>query len=237
MWQRLKKVLLADDDKKICDIVEKYIKHAGYETAVAHNGAQTKFLLQKYRFSLVIFDVLLPDTTGFELLEDLRNGDYVLSSASTDKETPVIMLTALGQTQNVLKGLRSGADDYMTKPFEPSELVERIKVILKRAKTETDEITAGNIIINLPAQTVMCEEKSFALQRREFDLLQYLCKNLNKSCTREELLNTVWGWDYDGSDRAVDICVQRLRTKLGEVGANIQIKTVWGAGYRLEPGK
>lgn len=231
----MKKILLVDDDIKICDITKKYLVHAGYEVNVAYNGNQAKKLLEAERFNFAIFDVMLPDTTGFDLLTNLKDGIYMMSSNSTDKDIPVILLTALGQTQNVLQGLRKGADDYITKPFEPAELIERINVILRRTGVNTsNELSIGNILIDLDKTEVKCNNTQIVFQRREYDLLVFLCKNKNKVFSREELLNKVWTYEYDCSDRAVDICIQRVRSKLNEVNTGVNIKTIWGIGYKLE---
>lgn len=231
----MKKILLVDDDLKICDITRKYLIHAGYEVNVAYNGSEAKKLLETEKFSLAIFDIMLPDTTGFELLTNLKDGMFMVSLSSTDKDIPVILLTALGQTQNVLKGLRGGADDYITKPFEPAELIERINVILRRfGINSSNEISVSNIVIDSNKTEVRCNSAQIPFQRREYDLLVFLCKNKNKVFSREELLNKVWTYEYDCSDRAVDICIQRVRSKLNEAGARINIKTIWGVGYKLE---
>lgn len=237
-YAELKKILLIDDDLKICDITQRYIVKAGYEVTLAHDGRQAERCLETQRFCLVIFDAMLPDTTGFDLLDNFRTGMYVRNADSSDRDTPAIMLTALGQTNNVLKGLRSGADDYITKPFDPNELLERIRVILKRAGVFSSSILEiGNVTVNLTSKTVICGNTALNLQRREFDLLAYLSRNKDHIFQRDELIGAVWGWDYDGGDRAVDICIKRLRTKLYGAGATIAIKTAWGIGYRLDEEK
>jgi len=229
------KILIVDDDKKICDITAKYLTHAGFNVTSAFDGTSAINNLENNKFSLIILDVMLGDTTGFELLEDLRNGTFYIDENSSDIDIPVIMLTALSQTQNVIKGLKTGADDYVAKPFEPLELVERVKAILKRlGRKIEDEIVIGSVKINLTTYCFYNNNIIFQLQRRERDLFILLCRNKDKVYTREELLNLVWGFDYEGSDRSVDICVQRLRTKLTEVHATIVVKTVWGVGYKLE---
>jgi two-component system response regulator ResD len=234
----LKKLLLIDDDFKICDITKQYLTKAGYEVVVAYDGNEARAALSNQQFCFVIFDAMLPDESGFDLLHNFREGMYVLNSNSSDKDTPAIMMTALGQTSNVLKGLRGGADDYVTKPFDPNELVERVNVILKRAgKFIMNSFEIGNIVINLTTQIISCEGNPLDLKRREFDLLTYLCKNSNHVFSREDLINAVWGWDYEGGDRAVDICIKRVREKLQKASAQIEIKTIWGVGYRLEEKK
>lgn len=231
----VKEILLIDDDFKICDITKQYLQKGGYVVTVANNGAEATLFLSRRRFCFVIFDAMLPDASGFDLLANLRAGVYFLNTYSCDKDAPAIMLTALGQTSDVLKGLRGGADDYIAKPFDPNVLVERINVILRRAtRFISNDISIGNITINLSTQLAYCKENHLDLQRREFDLLCFLCKNPHQAFSREELINSVWGWDYDGGDRAVDICTKRLREKLGNAGADIAILTIWGVGYRLD---
>lgn len=231
----MKKILLVDDDLKICGIIKKYLERDGFDVSLAHTGKQAQDKLQTEKYCFIIFDAMLPDSNGFELLNGLRSGEYFLNSCSADTDTPAIMLTALGHTNNVLKGLRDGADDYIVKPFEPRELVERIHVILKRVNPfVTNTLDIENISINLTTQIASCNDVALDLQRREYDLLCYLCKNPYHTLSREQLIGNVWGWDYNGGDRAVDICIKRLRQKLQNANANIEIATVWGVGYRLE---
>lgn len=231
----MEKILIVDDDKKICDITKRYLVSAGYDAESANNGDQAGKALSERLFSLVIFDVMLPDSTGFELLKNLRDSVYKKTLKSTDKDVPVIMLTALSQTQNVIKGLRAGADDYISKPFDPTELVERVAVILKRVP-KTDRrpgiMNFGNLEIDPDSGDVRYKGTEIVLQRREKELLLFLAKNAGKTLSREQLLDHVWGFEYEGNDRAVDICIQRLRKKLKKTGAGIS--TVWGTGYRME---
>ena len=230
------KLLLVDDDAKINHIVFRYLRHEGHEVDTVLKGEAAEDLLATQHYDLVILDVMLPDTTGFALLENLRSGAYFSSSASTVPDTAVIMLTALGDTPNVVKGLAGGADDYMSKPFDPSELVQRVSAILRRTAPTSgaQEILHGDLRIDQRSRVVRIGDTQLDLQRRESDLLTFLCQNPAQAFTREELLNKVWGWDYEGSDRAVDICVQRLRYKLKAADSRVVIHTVWGTGYRLD---
>ena len=230
------KLLLVDDDPKINNIVFRYLRHEGHEVDTALCGKDAEKLLGSERYDLLILDVMLPDTTGFVLLENVRSGAYFLTSAATPQDTAAIMLTALGDTKNVVKGLAGGADDYMSKPFDPVELVQRVSAILRRTAPtiSTQEIRHGDLRIDQRSRVVRVRDISLDLQRRESDLLTFLCQNPTQAFTREELLNKVWGWDYEGSDRAVDICVQRLRYKLKAAQSRVHISTVWGTGYRLD---
>lgn len=229
-------VLFVDDDKKICDITARYIRDIPLDVVCAFDGYGAAAILEARSVSLIILDVMLPDTSGFDFLSGFRAGAFYRSAISTAVDTPVIMLTALSQTSNVVKGLRLGADDYIIKPYDPLELVERVKAVLKRSgRFITDEFTIGDIRVNLTAQKFTCGETAFELQRREKDLFLCMAKNdRQRVFSREELISLVWGFDYDGSDRAVDICVQRLRSRLKEIRSSVAIKTIWGQGYRLE---
>lgn len=231
----MRRLLLVDDDPKLCDITEKYLAHAGFEVAVARDGRQAQERVGREAFDLVVLDVGLPDTTGFAWLQSLRAGEFTEAGRGSASDLPVVVLTALGRSQNVLTGLRSGADDYMTKPFDPSELVERIRAILKRAgRPVHDGMSLGNLSVDLATRLATCGGRELPLQRRELDLLVHLGRHVGRVFTREELLDAVWGLDFEGSDRAIDICVQRLRAKLVEAGADASIRTVRGTGYRLE---
>lgn len=233
------KLLLVDDDPKINNIVGRYLKHADHDVVAAFDCRQAERELSTQGFDLVIFDVMLPDGNGFQLLEELRAGSYFLQQQATPMDAPAIMLTALGETQNVIKGLKNGADDYMTKPFEPAELVQRVAAILRRVGSKEDasqELCLGDLRIDPKSRQIYVHAAPLDLQRREADLLFFFCRNPNQAFSREELLNKVWGWDYQGSDRAVDICVQRLRSKLKAADSHIAIRTVWGTGYRLDEG-
>ena len=229
-------VLFVDDDVKICDITARYIRDIPLDVVCAFNGEEAAVVLETRNISLVILDVMLPDASGFDFLADFRAGTFYRSAASAAVDTPVIMLTALSQNSNIVKGLRAGADDYIVKPYDPMELVERIKAVLKRSgRFINEEFAIGNVRVDLTAQKFYCGSHNFELQRREKDLFLYMARNNHQRIfPREELISQVWGFDYDGSDRAVDICVQRLRSKLKEIRSSVSIKTVWGQGYRLE---
>ncbi len=233
----MNRLLLVEDDKKISGITQKFLEHAGFAVTTAFDLKTAQSELEKTVFCFIIFDVMLPDGSGFDLLRDLREGLYFLSPNSTPIDTPVLMLTALGQTKNVVQGLRVGADDYVTKPFEPTELVERVAVILKRAGYKsyaTSTLQAGALEIELTTRIVTSRGEQVTLNRREYDLLLFFCRNMQQVFSREQLIAQIWGMEFDGGDRSVDICVQRVRSKLKEHQAGLQIKTVWGVGYMME---
>lgn len=245
-------ILIVDDDAKIARIMARYLEQAGYSCRQAGSGLETWQALRSHPFDLLILDILLPDTTGLQILKGLRHqvgGEQQRATAAkvtaspdnepvllTSPDVPVLILSALGMTDDIIGGLRSGADDYLVKPFEPRELVERVKALLRRQKRfERPPVrTLGNLCLDQAARLVSCSEQTLELTRREYDLLHFLAEHPGRVFERNELLDAVWGRDYDGSDRAVDLCVLRLRGKLAGAGASgIQIDTAWGAGYRL----
>jgi two-component system, OmpR family, response regulator ResD len=227
-------ILIVDDDVKIANIVARYLEQAGFATQAAHDGAAAWKLLAARSFSLIVLDVLLPDTTGLKILHDLRQPGAA-STYATPSDVPVLILSALGMTDDIIGGLRDGADDYLVKPFEPRELVERIKALLRRQRSQKPPVSlVGSLAVSQEARLVKCAGQLVDLTRREYDLLIYLAGHPGRVFGRGQLLDAIWGGDYEGSDRAVDLCVLRLRTKLEQAGAgDVQVDTVWGAGYRL----
>jgi DNA-binding response OmpR family regulator len=233
----MNRILLVEDDIKISGITRKYLEHAGFSVTSVFDLKTAQVELEQTVFCFAIFDVMLPDGSGFDLLRDLREGLHFLSPNSTSIDTPVLMLTALGQTKHVVQGLRSGADDYVSKPFEPAELVERVSVILKRAGHKsyaTSVMKVGELEFELTKRAVNSRGEQLVLNRREYDLLLFFCRNMQKVFSREQLIAQIWGLEFDGGDRSVDICVQRVRSRLKEHQVALQIKTVWGVGYMME---
>lgn len=228
------RILVVDDDEKIARIIARYLDQAGYETVLALNGAAAMQAMRQQPFDLLLLDVLLPDTTGLAICQAMRQ--ETSPGLATLPDTPVLMLSALSMTDDIIGGLRSGADDYMVKPFEPRELVERIHTLLRRQQRRQPAAfcTRGNLVLDLNARNVSCSGQALELTRREYDLLAWLAAHPGRVFSREQLLDEVWGTDYDGSDRAVDLCVLRLRNKLAAAGfSGGRIDTVWGAGYRF----
>jgi DNA-binding response OmpR family regulator len=236
-------VLIVDDDLKIARIIARYLEQAGFETSLAHDGKTAAGLLAGQPVDLVVLDILLPDTSGLKILRDLRhpedqpdNGTRRPASPATAPDVPVLLLSALGMTDDIIGGLRSGADDYLVKPFEPRELVERVRTLLRRSLRDQKPsvIKAGGLELDLPARQARYRGHILELTRREYDLLVHLVSHPGRVHERGQLLDAVWGKDFDGSDRSVDLCILRLRSRLEDAHADsVRIDTSWGSGYRL----
>ncbi len=223
------RILVVDDDKNICEIIRLYLDKEGFEVVIANDGQTAIDLFKQKTPSVVVLDVMLPKMDGFQVCREIRRVSNI----------PIIMLTAKGETFDKVLGLELGADDYMVKPFENKELVARIKAILRRydPKESIDkEVIYPNIVINLTNYELKINGELIDIPPKELELLYYLATNPNKVFTREQLLETVWGFDYFGDSRTVDVHVKRLREKLEKAGENVswQLKTVWGVGYKFE---
>ena len=220
------KILIVDDDENICEVIKMYIESAGYETKVVNDGKTAETMFLEYKPDLVLLDIMLPNIDGIDVLKWIRK----------EYETPVIMLTAKGETFDKVLGLELGADDYIVKPFEAKEMLARIKAVLRRysVDNENKEVLKFNqLTIDINSYTVVYKDDEIKMPPKEFELLHYLASNKNRVFTREQLLCEVWGYDYPGDSRTVDVHVKRLREKL-QGGPNWQIETVWGVGYKFE---
>lgn len=227
--QNAQRVLVVDDDKYICEIIKLYLDKEGFEVIIANDGQTAVDLFKQKTPSVVVLDVMLPKMDGFQVCREIRRTSNI----------PIIMLTAKGETFDKVLGLELGADDYMVKPFENKELVARIKAILRRYDPQDNadkEVIYPNIAINLTNYELKISGETVDIPPKELELLYYLATNPNKVFTREQLLETVWGFDYFGDSRTVDVHVKRLREKLEKAGENVnwQLKTVWGVGYKFE---
>lgn len=223
------RILVVDDDRNICEIIRLYLEKEGFEVIIAYDGQQALELFKEKTPSVVLLDVMMPKMDGFQVCREIRRVSSI----------PIMMLTAKGETFDKVLGLELGADDYMVKPFDNKELVARIKAVLRRydPKDATDkEIIYPNIVINLTNYELKINGETVDIPPKELELLYYLATNPNKVFTREQLLETVWGFDYFGDSRTVDVHVKRLREKLELAGENVnwQLKTVWGVGYKFE---
>lgn len=220
------RVLVAEDEERLRKIVRTYLQREGYEVLEAKNGQEAIDLLDEKAVDLVILDVMMPEVDGWSVLRHLRS----------ESDTPVIMLTARGDEEDKLFGFELGAEDYMTKPFSPRELMARVRVAMKRrAKRAADSfVQMGSLVLFPQSHQVLVNERELLLSPKEYELLFYFVNNAHRVLTREMILDRVWGYDYFGDDRTVDTHVKRLRKKLGEAGN--QIVTVRGAGYRFEEG-
>lgn len=223
------RILVVDDDRNICEIIRLYLEKEGFEVTIANDGETALKIFRETTPSVVVLDVMMPKMDGFQVCREIRRVSSI----------PVIMLTAKGETFDKVLGLELGADDYMVKPFENKELVARIKAVLRRYEPKDNadkEIIYPNICVNLTNYELKINGEVIDIPPKELELLYYLATNPNKVFTREQLLETVWGFDYFGDSRTVDVHVKRLREKLELAGKNVnwQLKTVWGVGYKFE---
>jgi DNA-binding response OmpR family regulator len=222
------KVLVVDDEDHIVELARIYLTRAGYEVEGVGDGSQALARFGQVKPDLVILDIMLPGSDGLAICKEIRKQSQV----------PIIMLTARDEITDKVVGLEVGADDYLTKPFHPQELVARAKALLRRARVEPDApklIRAGKLEVDLERHEVRHEQAKVQLRPKEFDLLTLLARHPGRVFQRSELLDLVWGYDFPGYTRTVDVHVQQLREKLAAAGVTEpSIETVWGVGYRLE---
>lgn len=222
------KVLAVDDDVNICELLRLYLTKEGYEVLIAHTGVKAMELFASNSPNVVILDIMLPGTDGWQVCRSIRNMSNV----------PIIMLTAKGETYDKVMGLELGADDYMVKPFEMSELVARIKAVLRRSgNVESDvkfAIEYDNIKIDIIGHVLQVGGKQVEIPPKELELLYYLASNPNRAFSRDQLLNEVWGFEFYGDTRTVDVHVKRIREKIEGFSSAWELKTVWGIGYKFE---
>ena len=226
MEGNLGKVLIVDDDTNIAEVINMYLQSSGYDTKVVNDGRAAEDAFGEYKPDLVLLDVMLPNIDGVDVLKWIRK----------EGTTPVIMLTAKGDTFDKVLALELGADDYVVKPFEPKELLARVKAVMRRYTVDTtskEVLHYSDLVIDANSYNVIYKGKEIKMPPKEFELVYYLACNKNKVFTREQLLCEVWGYDYPGDSRTVDVHAKRLREKLTG-GENWQIETVWGVGYKFE---
>lgn len=221
-------ILVIDDDRNILAIIEMYLRKAGYEVTCVERGDEALQAFRRVQPALVVLDVMLPGMDGWEVLDKLRQ----------ESDVPVIMLTAKGDTLDRIQGLDLGADDYIVKPFDAKELLARIKAVLRRSSLPENEkcVTFEDLEISLDNYSVTLDGKQIEMPPKEIELPFFLASREGKVFTREQLLEQVWGFDFFGDSRTVDVHVKRIREKLGERDA-WQLKTVWGVGYKFEAKK
>lgn len=221
------RILVVDDDSNIAQLIKLYLEKEGFLTDCRFNGAEALKAFKATPPSLVLLDLMLPGMDGWEVCREIRK----------ISDIPIIMLTAKGETFDKVLGLELGADDYLVKPFDPKELIARIKAVLRRHRPlqEDSRLTAyPNLAVNLSDYTVTYHGKVLELPPKELELLYFFASRPNKVFTREQLLEQVWGFDFFGDSRTVDVHVKRLREKFDQHGDPWQIKTVWGVGYKFE---
>lgn len=222
-------ILIADDNKQITSILEEYAKKEGYMPKVALDGLEAIELFRKLQPDIVLLDVMMPKMDGFEVCREIRKTSNV----------PIIMITARGEDFEKIMGLDIGADDYIIKPFSPGEVMARVRAILRRIGRDGDQkqqfFSFDNLTINMDDYVVTIDDENISLTKKEIELLWTLATNKNKVFSRENLLNSLWGYDYFGDSRTVDSHIKRLRAKLDEFEhEKWQIKTIWGVGYKFE---
>ncbi len=223
------KILIVDDDENICELLRLYLEKDGFETVVANDGEQAVKYAAQYNPDLILLDIMLPGLDGWQVCREIRK----------QSETPIIMLTAKGETFDKILGLELGADDYVTKPFETKEVIARIKAVLRRSnekdkQNQISEVRYDKLKINLTNYELVVNGVRIDTPPKELELIYHLASNPNRVYTRDQLLDEVWGFDYYGDSRTVDVHVKRLREKLENVSDEWSLKTVWGVGYKFE---
>jgi len=222
------KILIADDDTNICDLLKLYLENEGYEIVTANDGIKALSAFKIYEPDLVLLDIMMPRKDGWQVCREIRE----MSSK------PVIMVTAKGDVFDKVLGLELGADDFITKPFDMKEVSARVKAVLRRYSghdnDDSEVIKFDNLEISLQKYELKLAGKAVDIPPKELELLYFLTSNYNRVFTRDQLLDKVWGFDYLGDSRTVDVHVKRLREKLEGVSDKWTLKTVWGVGYKFE---
>ncbi len=221
------KILVVDDDSNICELLRLYLEKEGYDVTTANNGADAVRLFKEKEPDLMVLDIMLPMLDGWQVCREVRK--------FSDK--PIIMITAKGETFDKVLGFELGADDYIVKPFEPKEVIARVKAVLRRSgsgeKQDIKEVRYDKLIINLTNYELVVDGKKIDTPPKELELIYHLASNPNRVFTRDQLLDEVWGFDYYGDSRTVDVHVKRLRAKLEGVSDKWELKTVWSVGYKF----
>lgn len=227
----MQKILIADDNEDITDILSAYIEKEGYEPVVARDGEETLQLFEEEAPVLVLLDIMMPKIDGYEVCRKIREKSSV----------PIILVTARGEDFERIMGLDIGADDYIVKPFSPSEVMARVRAVLRRvpknqAVVHNDKIlSVSNLVVNMEEYTATINNAKIALTKKEIETMWILGQNPNKVFTRDNLLDSLWGFDYFGDSRTVDSHIKRLRAKLDQQEhPQWRIKTIWGVGYKFE---
>lgn len=227
--KKVQTILIADDDANICELVRLYLEKEGFETIVCLNGERALELFRQGGIDLAILDIMMPKLDGVSVCREIRK----------ESKMPIIMLTAKGETFDKVLCLELGADDYVVKPFEGKELVARVKAVLRRSTLEEKEheekiISYEDLTVNLTNYELILGGNKMDIPPKELELLYFLASHPNRVFTREQLLEDVWGFDYFGDSRTVDVHIKRIREKIEGFNDNWQLKTVWSVGYKFE---
>ena len=222
-------VLIVEDDRNIAELLQMYLEKEGYTVTTAFDGGQGLAKFHSANPNLVLLDVMMPVMDGWAVCKAIR----------AESQVPIIMLTAKGETEDKVTGLKSGADDYITKPFEMREVLARIEAVLRRssgitAEKKTRKVSYDKLVIDMDAFELLVDGKKVDTPPKEMELLYYLASSPNRVYTRNQLLDEVWGFDYFGDSRTVDVHIKRLREKVENVSDQWALKTVWGVGYKFE---
>ncbi len=226
----MNRVLVADDDSNICELLRLYLEKEGFAVTLAADGVQAVEQFQKDPPDIMLLDIMMPQLDGWQVLREVRK----------TSECPIIMLTAKGEVFDKVLGLELGADDYIVKPFDTKEVVARIKAVLRRTSVQekkepaVKEVTYDKLSVNLTTYELKVDGKVVDTPPKELELLYHLASNPNRVFTRDQLLDEVWGFEYYGDSRTVDVHIKRLREKLENVSDQWTLKTVWGVGYKFE---
>ena len=222
------KILVVDDDKNICELLRLYIEKEGYDIEIANDGQEALTKFKEVQPDLIMLDIMLP----------IHDGLYVCREIRKTSQVPIIMLTAKGEVFDKVLGLELGADDYVVKPFDAKEVVARVKAVLRRSAgapaTDIKQVEYDKLKINLTNYELWVDGKRIDTPPKELELIYHLASNPNRVFTRDQLLDEVWGFDYYGDSRTVDVHVKRLREKLEGVSDKWELKTVWSVGYKFE---
>lgn len=222
------KILVVDDDQNICELLRLYIEKDGFQVVLANDGRSALEMFRQESPDLILLDIMLPELDGWQVCREIRK----------ESQCPIIMLTAKGEVFDKVLGLELGADDYVVKPFDAKEVIARIKAVLRRSGTgeevEIKEVRYDKLAINLTNYELRVDGVQIDTPPKEMELIYHLASNPNRVFTRDQLLDEVWGFDYYGDSRTVDVHVKRLRAKLEGVSPKWELKTVWGVGYKFE---
>ncbi|HIW33550.1 MAG TPA: response regulator transcription factor [Candidatus Paenibacillus intestinavium] len=219
------KLLIVDDDAHIRELLKFFLRKEGFNLYEAADGIEAMTLLEKHKVDLAIIDIMMPNMDGWQLCQEIR--DY--------SDIPILMLTARGETTQKVKGFNLGADDYLVKPFEPIELVMRVKALLKRYNLAISQtLHIGELSMNRKTYEISLGNHQYTIPLKEFELLFKLGSYPGKTFSREDLIEDIWGYDYEGDERTVDVHIKRVRNRFPEDEFLFRITTIWGLGYRLE---
>ncbi|MEE6450109.1 response regulator transcription factor [Gottfriedia acidiceleris] len=219
------KVLVVDDDPNIRELISIFLSGEGYTVIEAENGQEALTILEENNIQIVVVDVMMPEVDGYELTKEVKK--YY--------DIPILMVTAKGESQDKLKGFDLGVDDYVVKPFDPLEIVARVKALLRRFQLLSDKnIFVGNLTINQVKYEISTSDQSITLPLKEFELLLKLASQAGRIFTRNDLIEQIWGLDYEGDERTVDVHIKRIRERLRALKATVEIVTIRGLGYKLE---